>query len=277
MSLHVYDELAQGSEEWHDARRGIVTASTVGKLIATGSPDALSVDCAKCEAQVDAPCMSLAAKKEPVPIKTIHDARTLAAANMPPVYTVANNDTSRALTATLVAERIAGWTEDGPMTSDMWRGVEVEPIARDAYAANAKADVQQVGFMRLDEAWGTLGYSPDGLVGDDGLLEVKAPRAKGQVLAVLADEAPAYNMPQLQAGLLVSGRKWIDYIPFVGGLPLWIKRVYPDPDWFEVIRAAVAQFETTAAEMAAAYTQATEGLAPTERVPDYNTVELKLA
>jgi hypothetical protein len=267
MSLHVYDELAQGSEEWHDARRGIVTASTVGKLVATGPPDALSVACTKCEAQVDDPCMSLAAKKEPAPIKTIHDARTLAAANLPPVYTVANNDTSRALTATLVAERIAGWTEDGPMTSDMWRGVECEPIARNYYSEH-HAPVTEVGFMRLDEDWGTLGYSPDGLVGDEGLIEIKAPRTKGHLVAVLSDEVPAHNMAQLQAGLLVSGREWVDYIPFVGGLPLWIKRVHPDPKWFEVIRAAVVQFEETATEMVAAYTEATEGLAPTERVLD---------
>ena len=62
-----------------------------------------------------------------------------------------------------------------------------------------------------------LGHSPDGLVGDDGLLEIKAPRAKAHVLAVSPTSAPHY-MAQLQAGLLVSGRAWIDFVPFCGGL-----------------------------------------------------------
>lgn len=265
MSLTILENLEQGSEQWHDARRGIVTASTVGKLITAGPPDALSVDCHRCGAVVGSPCLSVAAKKEPTAIKTIHDMRTDLAADLPPVYSVANNETSRALRATLVAERISGFTEDGPMTSDMWRGVEVEPVARDVYSERHQP-VSEVGFMRLDEDWGTLGYSPDGLIGDDGLIEIKAPRPKGHILAVIKGEVPAHNFAQLQAGLLVSGREWIDFLPYVGGLPMWTKRVYPDPAWHDVIKAAVAQFEKTAAEMVAAYTEATEGLAPTERV-----------
>jgi hypothetical protein len=266
VTLHIYENLTQGSDEWHAARRGIVTASIVGKLVAIESPDATAVDCPACKAVVDAPCLSMAKRKTPVAIKTIHDQRAKAVAGLPATYAVADNDTSRAVIATLVAERIAGLTEDSPMTSDMWRGVESEPMARDAYDRH-RAPVTEVGFM-TEGKWGfTIGYSPDGLVGDDGLIEIKAPRAKTHVLTVLADEVPAYNMAQLQCGLLVSGRKWIDFIPYVGGLPLWSKRVYPDPAWHEAIVAAVANFETTAAEMVAAYNNATEGLPVTER-PD---------
>jgi hypothetical protein len=82
-------------------------------------------------------------------------------------------------------------------------------------------------------------------------------------------------MAQLQAGLLVSGRAWVDFVPYVGGLPLWTKRVYPDPVWQTAIVAAVAHFETTAAELVATYTAATAGLPATERI-DFNVVELKL-
>lgn len=277
MTLTVYEELEQGTDEWLAARRGIVTASVVGKLLTIGPPDSLTVDCHRCGATVGNPCLSVAAgKKAPAPIKTIHDMRSDLAASLPLAVTVADNETSRGLTATLVAERLAGFTEDVPMTRDMYRGWDCEPIARDLYAEHV-APVEQVGFMRLDADWGTLGYSPDGLVGDDGLLEIKAPRAKGQVLTVLAGEVPTYNLAQLQGGLLVSGRSWVDFVPFVGGLPLWKKRIYPDPAWHEAITAAVTKFETTAAEMVAAYTEATNGLPPTERVPDFNTVELKLA
>lgn len=254
----------QRSPEWYDARRGIVTASTVGKLVTYGPPDAVEVACPTCEARPNNPCVSKA-RKEPTPIKTVHPARTEHAAGRPPVFDVADNETSRGLTETLIAERIAGWTEDTPMTSDMWRGMLAEPFARDLYARHF-APVIEVGFMRRDEAAWSLGYSPDGLVGDDGLIEIKAPRAKTHLRTILADEVPAHYMAQLQAGLLVTGRAWIDFVSYVGGLPLFVKRVTPDPAWFDAITAAVIAFETTAAEMVAAYEQATANMPATERI-----------
>lgn len=270
MTLRIYETLEQRSDAWLEARRGIVTASVVGKLITADSPDATTVACPTCNAAVDSPCLSMN-RKTPAPIKTIHDARNAEVAGKPPVYTVANNETSRALTATLVAERISGFVEDGPMTSDMWRGVEAEPFARDKYAEHY-GNVTEVGFM-VEDKWGfRIGFSPDGLVGDDGLIEVKAPRSKTHVLTVIDDKVPAYNMAQIQCGLLVSGRKWLDFIPYVGGLPLWKKRVHPDPAWQAAIVAAVANFETTAAEMVARYTAATEGLPATERIDNLGLV-----
>lgn len=177
---------------------------------------------------------------------------------------VADNDTSRALTAALVAERLTGFTDDNYVSADMWRGIECEPLARDAYSKH-HAPAVECGFIRRDEDTWTLGYSPDGLVGDDGLIEIKAPRAKTHVLTILADEVPARSMAQCQAGLLVSGRAWLDFVSYCGGLPLYVKRVHPDPRWQEAIVAAVEQFETTAADMVAAYTQATKGLPITQR------------
>lgn len=275
MTLKIYDELEQGSTEWFDARRGIVTASVVGKLLTVGPPDAMSVACPTCGTIAYTACLSLSAKKVRTEIKAIHEARTALAATKPPAISVADNETSRKLTAILATERIAGFTEHTPMTFDMYRGVDTEPVARETYA-NRNKPVRELGFMRLDEDWGALGYSPDGTVGEDGLIEVKAPRAVGHVLTVIADEVPVWYMPQCQAGLLVSGRKWLDFVPYVGGLPMWTKRVYPDPKWFDAIKAAVTAFETNAAQIVAAYTQATAGLAATERVDPYN-VELKLA
>lgn len=265
MTLHILPDLAQGSEEWFNQRRGMVTASVVGKLITVGSPDALSVGCPACHAVADEPCMSMAAKKTPTPIKTIHDVRVAIASERPPVYSVADNETSRALTLTLVAERIAGFTEETPITSDMWRGIDSEPIARDVYSGHYEAAVE-VGFMVRDD-WGySIGYSPDGLVGDDGLIEVKSPRAKTHLSTILADEVPPYYMPQLQCGLLVSGREWIDFVSYCGGMPLYPKRVYPDPAWFKAIVAAAAQFELTAEQMVGTYLERTLGLPETERI-----------
>lgn len=273
MSLTILRELEQGTDEWLAARRGLVTASIVGRLVTYGPPDAISVACPTCEARPENPCVSRA-RKEPTPIRSIHPARTEHAAGRPPVFDVADNETSRGLTETLIAERITGWTEDVPMNRDMWRGVEAEPYARELYSRH-HAPATEIGFMRRDENGWTLGYSPDGLVGDDGLIEIKAPRAKTHLRTILAGEVPAFYMGQLQAGLLVSGRAWIDFVSYVGGMPLYVKRVYPDPDWFDAITAACVAFEHTAARTLADYQERVLGLPQTERI-DLFGVELKL-
>ena len=216
MSLRILPDLDQGSDEWHDQRRGMVTASAVGALIT------------------------------------------------PSTIKPASNDNSRALTALLVAERITGYTEPTYMSDDMWRGVADEPRAVAKYSEHY-AQVTTVGFMVRND-WGfQIGYSPDGLVGEDGLIEVKSRRQKKHLTTILSDQVPPENMAQLQAGLLVSGREWIDYISFCGGMPLWVKRVLPDERWFKAIVAAVETFEETAARMVADYRTKTEGLHATER------------
>ena len=227
MSLKIYEQLEQRSDEWYEARRGIVTASTVGQLIT------------------------------------------------PSTLKQASNPASRALVQTLVAERVSGWVEPSFTTADMWRGIESEPIARDLYAEKY-APVTEVGFMVRTEGDWQLGYSPDGLVGDDGLIEVKAPRPKSHVATILSGDVPNHHMAQLQAGLLVSGRQWIDYISFHGGLPMWTKRVHADQRWQDAIVQAVRDFENNARLMVAMYEAAVINLPSTERLPDYDNVELKL-
>lgn len=264
MALIEYPELEQRSPEWYDQRRGMVTASMVGSLVTVGAPDALTISCPECHAQDDHPCIS-AARKVPTPIKTIHGPRAAKASNLPPVYLPANNDTSRGITALLVAERITGHTDPTFMNDDMWRGVMDEPLAVEVYSKHY-APVTTTGFMVRDD-WGfSIGYSPDGLVGDDGLIEVKSRRQKKQLLTVLADEVPAENMAQIQCGLLVSGRAWCDYISYSGGMAMWHKRVLPDPEWHRAIVAAVAEFELTAERMASDYLGRIVGLPATERI-----------
>jgi putative phage-type endonuclease len=225
VTLHEHPKVDQGSPEWHTLRRGIVTASVVGKLLT-------------------------------------------------PTLKVADNDTARGITATLVAERITGYTEETPMNSDMWRGVDSEPIARDIYSGHYQQAVE-IGFLKRVEADWTLGYSPDGLVGTDGLLEIKAPRQKTHLNTILADTVPPWNMAQLQAGLLVTGRDWIDFVSYCGGMPLYVKRVFPNAEWAEAITAACIRFEDVAAQIESDYLARTHGLPATERI-DLNLVELKL-
>lgn len=270
MSLIEYPEIEQGSEEWHAQRRGIVTASVVGKLITTRTLSAIDYDCPDCGANVGEPCRG---KRAPGPIKTMHSERTaIAAYGRSTVYLdVAKGDTARDLTASLVAERITGWTDPTYISDDMLRGIEDEPRARDKYAEHY-APVTETGFMVREEGGIKLGYSPDGLVGDHGLIEIKSRKQKKQVETVLSGRPPAENMAQLQAGLLVSGRRWIDYISYAGGMHLWVNRVYPDQRWFDAITAAVRAFEENAAEMVRNYNEAVVGLPLTERIIEMEMV-----
>lgn len=184
----------------------------------------------------------------------------------------ANNDTSRGLTAHLVAERITGYVEPTFVSADMERGNWDEPIARDLYSRHY-ATATEVGFMTNEFGGHKLGYSPDGLVGDDGLIEIKSRRQKTQLATILADEVPLENVAQLQAGLLVSGRSWIDYVSFCGGLPFYVKRVYPDPRWQAAIVDALTAFEDNAAQMIATYTTRTKDAPMTERQEHFTEIE----
>ncbi len=268
MTLHVYKDLEQRSEAWYAARAGIVTASVVGKLLSIGAPGALDYGCPTCKASALDPCLSMT-RKTPTPIKTYHDARVAVAFehadSAPPIIALADNDTSRGVTTSLVAERITGRVEDLPITSDMWRGIEHEPYARDVYSGYYQ-QAEECGFMRLDGDGWQLGYSPDGLVADEGLVEIKCPRQKGHVATVLADEVPAHYLAQCQAALLVSGREWLDYVSFHAGMPLYVKRVTPDPTWHAAIVAACRKYEETAAQMVADYAAKTTNLPATERI-----------
>lgn len=279
MSLQVFGNLEQRSPEWYEARRGIVTASAVGKLITVRKLGALDFDCPACAAVANDPCRSKVKKagEEAAPIKTLHPERTaVSAANKTTVIEPASNDDSRGLTASLVAERIAGFTDPTYITNDMWRGIDEEPLAVDLYSEKFE-QVQTVGFMVNDDHGFKIGYSPDGLVRDDGLIEIKSRRGKKHVETVVRGSVPIENMAQLQCGLLVSGRQWVDYISYSGGMALYVIRVKPDPRWQKAIVDAVRLFEANAAEMAAQYADAVVGMPMTERSPSlYDQVELKL-
>jgi len=185
----------------------------------------------------------------------------------------AANDYSRALAVTLTAERITGHVEPIHENSDMLRGTLDEPFARDKYAEHF-APVDELGFMVRDD-WGfRIGYSPDGLVGDGGLIEIKSRRQKKHLQTILADEVPLENMAQCQAGLLVSGREWLDYVSFCSGMPLYVKRVEPDPKWRAAIIEAVAMFEDQSGEMVRAYHHITKDLPATERIDHFAELEM---
>jgi hypothetical protein len=216
MTLTIHNDLIQRSDEWHAARRGLVTASVVGRLITP---------------------------------KTVQPA---------------NNPESRGLALLLASERITGWTEPAYVSDDMWTGIDCEPIARDLYSEHF-APVAEAGFM-VEDKWGfQIGCSPDGLVGDDGMIEIKSRRPKAQVATILSGVPPSENFAQLQCALLVSGREWLDYVSYAGGMPLWRHRVYPQQEWFDAIVDAVHAIEEKIQDMTRQYAESVVGLPMTER------------
>jgi len=275
MSIKIYKELEQGSDEWLQARAGLVTASTVGLLISTRTLGAIEYDCPDCDGQTGFACQSKPNKDgETRDLKTMHTARAeVAREHAKQVLVPAFGDTAMSLTKALTAERITGHVEPSPTSRAMERGTLDEPFAREHYAEHY-TPVAEIGFMTRTFKGFTLGYSPDGLVGEDGLIEIKSRSQKKQLEAFLTDEVPVENMAQLQAGLLASGRAWIDYVSYCGGMPLFVKRVYPDPAWQKVIIQAAGRFESLATNMASAYLEKTAGLPLTKRIDHFADMEV---
>lgn len=273
MSLKVYEELEQGSDEWLQARCGVITASVIGKLVSKGAPDAITAGCRKCGAAPGDPCVSLA-RKTPVPIKTLHDERTLAAYDLPPVYRLDNGAVAQALLRALAAERITQHVEKIHPSRDMERGTLDEPYARAAYTDDQKVTVQEIGFMVEDDFGFQLGYSPDGLVKEDGLIEIKSRKPHVQVSTVLDDEPPAENMAQIQTGFLVSRRAWLDYVSYAGGMHLYIKRIFPDPAWQEALVRIGKEADALIEDIVSTYLKRVEGRPLTERIDHFSEPEI---
>lgn len=178
----------------------------------------------------------------------------------------ANNDTSRAQLLQLLAERITGESDASFYNDDMARGHLLEPLARDLYAKHY-SPVIECGFItRPFDSGLVLGYSPDGLVGNDGLIEIKSPRQKNHLKAMLADEVPAKYVPQIQLGLAVTGRDWSDFISYAPGLPLFVHRCQRDEAVIAQLIAAAEVAELELQRLMAVYTEAAGRYPATEPI-----------
>lgn len=223
--IHTVYDVEQRSDEWRRLRCGIVTASTVGKLLTVG-------------------------------------------------WKTADNATSRGLVALLAAERITGRPDRGYEGWDMVRGQMDEPLARDMYAKHL-SPVTEVGFVlgRIDGS-ARLGYSPDGFVGDDGLIEVKSRLPKHHLDTVITGRVPDEYLAQIQCGLLVTGRAWCDYVSYSGGMAFWAVRVLPDPHMHTAILDAVRSAEESIARLVETYEATTEGLPIAPLVDHFAEIEV---
>lgn len=163
----------------------------------------------------------------------------------------------KALIALLAVERLTGQPVDTYQNDAMRRGSELEGEARDAYAFAKGAAVDECGFVPCDELPNT-GCSPDGLLGEDGLVELKCPANMAKHVDSLRSGAHAVEYRwQLQHQLLVTGRQWVDaasYDPrFPEGLQLAVVRVPRDEAAIAELRAEIlaadAEVETLVEEL----------------------------
>ena len=139
----------------------------------------------------------------------------------------------------LIGERITEEAAELPFqTKATIRGHEQEGVAQSLYEAREEVNIHKVGIILNHN----IGYSPDGLVGNDGLIEIKSKLPKFQVGVILAGEIPKEHVAQCQGGLWASDREWIDFISYWPGMPLFVKRAYRDEAMIRKIAERVKSF-----------------------------------
>lgn len=145
----------------------------------------------------------------------------------------------------LAGERITGEVAESYSNGHMERGHEAEVVARGIYHERTGNEVVETGFM-LEEPYG---YSPDGLVGEEGLVEFKSRLPHLQAAVLLSGKMPPEHAAQVQGGLFVSGRKWVDFCSFSSGMPLFLQRVERDEPYIENLKVELAKFEAELQEV----------------------------
>lgn len=194
MTIIYHNDIIQGTDEWLQARCGLLTASKMADIIT---------------------------------------AKTLK---------FAENQSCRNLIDHIAIQRITKYIEPEFQSYDMQRGQVEEKLARKLYAEHY-APVDVCGLVTNDDMGFTLGWSPDGLIGDDGCIEVKSRVHKYQFATIRAGVMPDDFRIQVQSGMMISNRQWCDFISYSGALNMMTLRVYPEPDLQDALKEAAAEFE----------------------------------
>jgi putative phage-type endonuclease len=144
----------------------------------------------------------------------------------------------------LVTERLTEQQQESYNTPAMQRGTDLEPVARMAYESK-NGFVDKTGFHKHPSIeW--FGASPDGLVGDDGLVEIKCPNSTTHVDYILEGKVPTKYKRQMMAQLACTGRKWCDFVSFDNRLPehlqLFVVRFEPKPEEIAKLEEGVIKF-----------------------------------
>jgi len=147
--------------------------------------------------------------------------------------------------AQLVCERLTGEKGESFNNAAMQWGTETEPLARISYEVAHNVLVDEVGFVphpTIEMA----GASPDGLVGDDGLLEIKCPNTATHIETLLSQTVPGKYNTQMQFQMACTGRSWCDFVSFDNRLPvelqLFVKRVPRDNMYIRLMEEEIIKF-----------------------------------
>ena len=147
--------------------------------------------------------------------------------------------------AQLVCERLTGQKGESFTNAAMQHGTETEPLARAAYEALRDGLVDEVGFVPHPSII-MAGASPDGLVGDDGILEIKCPNTATHIETLLSQSVPGKYNTQMQFQMACTGRQWCDFVSFDNRLPnelqLFVKRVPRDNEFIKQMEDEVVKF-----------------------------------
>jgi predicted phage-related endonuclease len=127
----------------------------------------------------------------------------------------------------LAGEIISGQMQENFTTPAMERGHIMEVEARNLYEFETGNQVEQVGFI-LNNG---IGCSPDGLIGDDGMIEIKSKAPHILIDVLLKDGMPPEHVAQVQGQMMVSERSWCDFVAYYKGMPIFIKRIYRDDEY----------------------------------------------
>ena len=149
--------------------------------------------------------------------------------------------------AELICERLTGQQGERFTNAAMQWGTETEPHARAAYEFLTDRAVVETGFA-LHPTIAGFGASPDGLVAEDGILEIKCPNTATHIETLLSEAVPGKYMTQMQAQMACTGRAWCDFVSFdprmPGDLQIWIKRVDRDAAFIAEMEGEIAAFLT---------------------------------
>ena len=147
--------------------------------------------------------------------------------------------------ADLIVERLTGIRPEGFTNAAMIWGTETEPQARAAYEFLTDAEVIEEGFV-LHPAIADFGASPDGLIGDVGLLEIKCPNTAAHIETLLTGEVPGKYVTQMQAQMACTGRAWCDFVSFdprmPGDMQLFVRRVARDDAFIAQMECEITNF-----------------------------------
>jgi len=147
--------------------------------------------------------------------------------------------------AQLICERLTNQKADGFTNAAMQWGTETEPLARLSYEVSQNVLVDELGFVPHPKIL-MAGASPDGLVGDNGLLEIKCPNTATHIDTLLSETVPGKYNTQMQFQMACTGRSWCDFVSFDNRLPtelqLFVKRVPRDNMYIRLMEEEIVKF-----------------------------------